>query len=132
MIEEGKVRESSEEECRKQYDYLCQRLAEAGYHHYEISNWALPGFEAVHNSAYWTRQPYVGLGPAAHSLRFMGDGTQRRSWNSQKPYDWTSEFEVLTPEEIREEQIMLLNRTDKGTIPEKDWFISDEIIAGMI
>ena len=127
MIERGEVEELDEEACRAQYDNLCRRLAEAGYHHYEISNWALPGHEAVHNSAYWTRHPYVGLGPGAHSL--IGN---RRSWNSQKVSGWTAEGEDLTPEQIHEEEVMLLARTDKGPIPERDWFIADEIIPDLI
>ena len=160
MIERGEVKELDEEACRAQYDYLCRRLAEAGYHHYEISNWALPGHEAIHNSAYWTRHPYVGLGPGAHSLcggaapkspaapdlptsptsgsvpvsavrseeRRETTKANRRSWNSQELRGWTSEGEDLTPEQIHEEEVMLLARTDKGPIPERDWFIADEII----
>ncbi len=127
MIERGEVKELDEDACRAQYDYLCRRLAKAGYHHYEISNWALPGHEAVHNSAYWTRHPYVGLGPGAHSL--IGN---RRSWNSQKLCGWTSEGEDLTPEQIHEEEVMLLARTDKGPIPERDWFIADDIIPDLL
>ena len=127
MIEKGEVKELEEEQCRAQYDYLCRRLAEAGYHHYEISNWALPGHEAVHNSAYWTRHPYVGLGPGAHSL--IGN---RRSWNSQKLSGWTSEGEDLTPEQIHTEEVMLLARTDRGPIPERNWFIADEIIPDLL
>jgi len=132
MIERGEVKEASEEECREQYEYLCEKLRAAGYHHYEISNWAKPGYEAKHNSAYWTRQPYAGLGPGAHSLQILADGTQRRSWNSQVLSGWTSDGEILSPKEIREEEIMLNARTDSGPIPESQWFISDEIIAGMI
>lgn len=67
MIAKGKWEEASDELCRKQYDVLCERLGAAGYHHYEISNFARSGFEAVHNSAYWRHVPYVGLGPGAHS-----------------------------------------------------------------
>ena len=127
MIEKGEVRELGEDECREQYDYMCRRLAEAGYHHYEISNWALPGHEAIHNSAYWTRHPYVGLGPGAHSL--IGN---RRSWNSQELSGWMPEGEDLTAEQIHEEEVMLLSRTDKGPIPERDWFIADEIILDLL
>ena len=127
MIEKGEVKELDEEECRAQYELVCRRLREAGYHHYEISNWALPGHEAIHNSAYWTRHPYVGLGPGAHSL--IGN---RRSWNSQVLSGWTAEYEDLTPEQIHTEEVMLLARTDRGPIPERDWFIADDIIAGLI
>ena len=80
LVREGRYTEAPQEQCAAQYALLCERLRAAGYEHYEISNWALPGREAVHNSAYWTRHPYVGLGPSAHSF----DGTVR-SWNSCHP-----------------------------------------------
>ena len=135
MVADGRYVEASDEHCRRQYDFLCGRLREAGYHHYEISNWARPGFEAVHNSAYWARLPYVGLGPGAHSLSVDGS-LQRRSWNSEDLKDWTSESETLTPEEIREEELMLALRTDKGfqgrVIPESEWFVADEIIRDLL
>lgn len=143
MVERGDVQELGDEECRAQYDLVCSRLREAGYHHYEISNWALPGQEAVHNSAYWTRHPYAGLGPGAHSLSIGAGGEERRSWNSTDIAGWTSSCEVLTPDEIREECIMLGLRTDRGadipgnpvrhvTIPEGDWFIADDIISDLL
>ena len=69
MVEKGMWSEASDELCERQYRILCETLAHAGYHHYEISNFALPGHEAVHNSAYWRHVPYVGLGPGAHSYR---------------------------------------------------------------
>ncbi|MBR4585298.1 MAG: radical SAM family heme chaperone HemW [Bacteroidales bacterium] len=77
MVRQGRYIEAPQEQCAAQYALLCERLRAAGYVHYEISNWALPGREAVHNSAYWARHPYVGLGPGAHSF----DGTTR-SWNN--------------------------------------------------
>jgi len=55
------------------YEQACERLAAAGYEHYEISNWALPGRESRHNLKYWRREPYLGLGAGAHSF----SGTQR-------------------------------------------------------
>lgn len=57
------------------YDSACARLAEAGYEHYEISNWALPGMRSQHNSKYWQRKPYIGFGAGAHSF----DGEKRWS-----------------------------------------------------
>jgi oxygen-independent coproporphyrinogen-3 oxidase len=55
------------------YERACARLAAAGYVHYEISNWALPGRESRHNLKYWRRQPYCGFGAGAHSF----NGSQR-------------------------------------------------------
>jgi len=55
------------------YERACQRLAVAGYNHYEISNWGLAGFQSRHNLKYWRRQPYFGFGAGAHSF----NGTQR-------------------------------------------------------
>ncbi len=82
MIADGRCREASEESCARQYEILCEELSAAGYHHYEISNFALSGMEARHNSAYWRHVPYVGLGPGAHSLSILPDGHRCRSWNS--------------------------------------------------
>ena len=128
MVAEGRYTEASDEQCRVQYELICSLLSGAGYHHYEISNWALPGKEAVHNSAYWERCPYVGLGPGAHSL-----AGNVRSWNSENLSEWSSQSEILGEQEIREEELMLGLRTEKGyggmVIPEKDWFIADSIIA---
>ncbi|MBO4566139.1 MAG: radical SAM protein [Bacteroidales bacterium] len=70
LAREGRYSELPDEVCAEQYYLICNELAAAGYEHYEISNWALPGYRAVHNSAYWTRAPYVGLGPGAHSLLY--------------------------------------------------------------
>ena len=67
LVEKGRWNEASDELCQEQYEALCSALSAAGYHHYEISNFAQPGFEAVHNSAYWRHVPYVGFGPGAHS-----------------------------------------------------------------
>lgn len=130
----GKYIEIDDDESQVQYKFVCSALAAAGYEHYEISNWALPGRRAVHNSAYWTRAPYVGLGPGAHSLRRNPDV---RSWNSEALSGWTSTSEILSPDEIREEQIMLGLRTAEGVpgygrIPEDRWFVADSIIAGLI
>lgn len=128
MLADGRYEEADEDLCRRQYDTLCKRLEEAGYRHYEISNFAKPGREAIHNSAYWRRVPYVGLGPGAHSLE--AGSTGRRSWNSRelprKQKDGTlttysRTFENLTPEDIRIERIMLPLRTDVG-IPEKELY----------
>ena len=79
LIAKGRWNEASDEVCERQYCILCEVLAEAGYNHYEISNFARPGFEAVHNSAYWKHRPYVGLGPGAHSYLVQVDIFSRSS-----------------------------------------------------
>lgn len=136
LVADGRYVEASDEQCRHQYDVLCQTLRQAGYHHYEISNFARLGFEAVHNSAYWSRVPYIGLGPGAHSL--TGD---IRSWNSQElphrspdgslaTYSRTSE--TLSPEDIRVERIMLSLRTDKGLEAAELYSLTDHAVINSL
>ena len=158
MVADGRYQEAGDDLCRRQYDILCQKLAEAGYRHYEISNFAKPGFEALHNGGYWARRPYVGIGPGAHSFR-----GSTRSWNSKTPVGWTTTTETLSAEDTLVETIMLALRTDKGIdadflhgncskedigkllengalvragdryrIPEDHFFVSDEIIRELI
>lgn len=77
MLRRGEVSETDEEVSRQMYALLLRRLAEAGFEHYEISNFALPGFRSRHNSSYWDDTPYQGFGAAAHSY----DG-RVRAWNT--------------------------------------------------
>ncbi len=135
MIADGRCREASEESCARQYEILCEELSAAGYHHYEISNFALPGMEARHNSAYWRHVPYVGLGPGAHSLSILPDGHRCRSWNSpdlklyletfaplgQRDTGCTGQrnaeyenLETLSPVQLGIENVMLGLRTSLG------------------
>lgn len=74
-------------------------LGHAGYEHYEISNYARPGFRSLHNTAYWTGRPYLGLGPSAHSY----DG-QSRWWNVSDVREYVSTLQVAgrLPVEDRE------------------------------
>lgn len=78
MAAAGRYREPSDELCAAQYALLQQRLAAAGYLQYEVSNFSLPGRRALHNSGYWDRSSYIGLGPGAHSF----DGDRHRWWNA--------------------------------------------------
>ena len=127
MIADGRCREASEESCARQYEILCEELSAAGYHHYEISNFALPGMEARHNSAYWRHVPYVGLGPGAHSLSILPDGHRCRSWNSPDLELYLETFaplgqrdtgcsgqEKLSPVQLGIENVMLGLRTSRG------------------
>ena len=68
-----------EDRAAAQYHHAVHRLADAGWHGYEISNWARPGHEGRHNTAYWTREPYEAVGPGAHAF----DGVTRR-WNAAR------------------------------------------------
>ena len=76
LLDEGKVNESDDELTRAMYYRLIDRLAAAGYEHYEISNFAIPGRRAIHNSNYWNSTPYMGIGAAAHSYDITS-----RQWN---------------------------------------------------
>ena len=129
MIADGRCREASEESCARQYEVLCEELSAAGYHHYEISNFALPGMEARHNSAYWRHVPYVGLGPGAHSLSILPDGHRCRSWNSPDLKLYLETFaplvqrdpgcsgqETLSPVQLGIENVMLGLRTSRGCL----------------
>lgn len=84
LLEQGKVREINEELSLKMYETLVDKLTTAGYEHYEISNFAYPGYRSRHNSSYWREVPYVGIGAAAHSYYRHTTATgilARRSWN---------------------------------------------------
>lgn len=76
MLRSGDIKEVDDELAAQMYLHLCKRMEEEGYQHYEISNFARPGYRSRHNTAYWTGLPYIGLGAAAHSY----DGSTR-SWN---------------------------------------------------
>jgi oxygen-independent coproporphyrinogen-3 oxidase len=94
-------------------------LTAAGFEHYEVSNYARPGFRSRHNSAYWRRVPYLGLGPSAHSF----DGSARR-WNVAAYAAWAAAVaagadpvagqELLGDAERRSEEAYLGLRTDAG------------------
>lgn len=127
MLKKGGWQEASEEVCAGQYESLCSILRDAGYNHYEISNFALPGHEAVHNSAYWNHVPYIGLGPGAHSFRFNKgmDKEYIRMWNNPdlRQYIMAAEigdfspvrdYEILTSDQVSMEKIMLALRTADG------------------
>ncbi|MDE7305618.1 MAG: radical SAM family heme chaperone HemW [Alistipes sp.] len=99
----------SEEEFR----FVHQTLTQAGYEHYEVSNYALPGCRARHNAAYWHGEKYLGIGPAAHSY----DGRERH-WNVSSVERYlageTPEREVLTDRDRFNEYAMTRLRTAEG------------------
>ena len=127
LVEKGRFEEASDELCERQYSMLCEALVRAGYHHYEISNFAQPGYEAVHNSAYWKHIPYVGFGPGAHSFSDMSRcqcntlvKRPLRQWNRPDLQAYIAdplsvqEYEELDDEQLILEKIMLALRTSEG------------------
>ena len=76
MLHDGKISPIDEETSILMYSALIDKLKDAGYEHYEISNFAKPGKRSIHNSSYWNDVPYIGLGAAAHSYNIS-----TRSWN---------------------------------------------------
>ena len=100
------------------FEILQQKTAAAGYRHYEISNFAIPGKESKHNSSYWSGAHYLGVGPAAHSF----DGEKRR-WNVANNIKYMqaiesgmscAEEEVLSAYDQLNEYIMTSLRMDTG------------------
>ncbi|MBR1665663.1 MAG: radical SAM family heme chaperone HemW [Bacteroidaceae bacterium] len=119
MRQRGEVQEAADELSVRMYERLCQRAREAGFEHYEISNFALPGYHSRHNSSYWTGEAYLGFGPGAHS--FDGRRTRRSNHSSLSNYLSASrggevphDVEVLTDEELYEEAVMCGLRTCRG------------------
>lgn len=119
MRQRGEVQEVADELSVRMYERLCQRAREAGFEHYEISNFALPGYHSRHNSSYWTGEAYLGFGPGAHS--FDGRRTRRSNHSSLSNYLSASrggevphDVEVLSDEELYEEAVMCGLRTCRG------------------
>ncbi|HEV7705532.1 MAG TPA: radical SAM family heme chaperone HemW [Gemmatimonadaceae bacterium] len=108
---------------RYESDFLLahETLGAAGYEHYEVSNYALPGARARHNSSYWRHVPYAAIGPAAH--RFDGE---RRSWNVGPYAEWlhrldlgmdpTEGEELLTTSDVESERAYIGLRTTDGLV----------------
>ena len=118
MKEQGVVSPIDEEQSIGAFELLREKLLAAGYEHYEISNFALPGYHSRHNSSYWKGIPYIGLGPGAHSY----DGSNRR-WNLSSLADYIAtppgedvphEVEHLSTEERYDERIITELRTARG------------------
>ena len=126
LVNKGELSKPKEEHCREMYFLADEYLKEAGYIHYEVSNYAR-GDESIsrHNSSYWNRIPYIGLGPSAHSF----DGKRTRSWNvceideylnliehDRSPVEKTEELDL---QEIGLEMLMLGLRWKAGIDIEK-------------
>jgi oxygen-independent coproporphyrinogen III oxidase len=109
----------SDDAMAESYEFACERLARAGYEHYEISNWALPGFRSRHNLKYWRREPYLGFGAGAHSF----DGRWRWA-NAHDPAAYAAainegrlpieQLEEVTPKQALDEELFLGLRQLEG------------------
>jgi oxygen-independent coproporphyrinogen-3 oxidase len=114
----GKFSPAEDEFVAQQYEWLQERCDKAGYLQYEISNFSRPNQAAVHNSNYWKRSPYLGIGPSAHSF----DGSSR-GFNPSSNASYTKALsagslpfvlEKLTPTESLNEEILTGLRTRWG------------------
>ncbi|MCL2097616.1 MAG: radical SAM family heme chaperone HemW [Bacteroidales bacterium] len=108
----------AEEESEAQFLLLHQLLTQSGYEHYEVSNFARAGKQAIHNSLYWQQQPYIGIGPSAHSFNGYS-----RQWNVANSKQYLAalqegrlsfEYEALTPAMRYNEYLLVGLRTAKG------------------
>lgn len=108
LIEQGKALPVNEDDAVRDYEILCQKMAQSGYLHYEISNFCRPGMTSRHNTGYWFGVPYLGLGPSAHSY----DGISRQ-WNGRQKAEGF-EKESLSSEQQYNEYVMLRLRTMWG------------------
>lgn len=93
MLESGNIKENDEETSVEMYNMLIDYLTNAGYEHYEISNFAKAGYRSKHNSSYWNGTHYIGIGAAAHS--FDGD---TRGWNVSSISDYIEHIAKMKEE----------------------------------
>lgn len=123
LIKKGAKQKTNSDLQSDQFTSLLNLTNSAGYRHYEISNFALPGMESKHNSAYWHGSPYLGIGPSAHSFHH-----QMRSWNISNNMNYMqaiennqqpAEQELLTEIDAMNEYIMTKLRLDTGIIAEE-------------
>ena len=109
----GEMSEVAEDQSEKEYAMLHNCLTEAGFEHYEVSNYALEGFRAKHNSSYWQGVEYLGIGVGAHS--FNGE-VRHYSEQSIEEYVECREYvvEQLTPRDHYNEYVMTALRRKEG------------------
>jgi oxygen-independent coproporphyrinogen-3 oxidase len=132
-VGEGRERLAEEEVYEAEYLHAAERLREAGFEHYEVSNFARPGFESRHNRAYWTGAAYLGLGPGAHSFLPPGRRWNLRDWEAYRKAiiagkSAVAESEVVTGEAARLEQIWLGLRAAAG-LTRSGWSLAQEQLA---
>lgn len=99
-VDEGRITPGDEDLCADMYEYADERLRQAGYENYEISNWALPGHHSRHNLTYWQNLPYIGMGAGAYST-FGG----RRFSNIREPQEYIKAVNAQRLPEADSEQV---------------------------
>lgn len=118
LIAKNKLQNVDADKQAQHFEILMHKLHTAGYEHYEISNFAKPGFRSKHNSSYWQGKHYLGLGPSAHSFNGIS-----RQWNiannalylkSIEQNAIPFEIEILTKAQQLNEYIMTALRTMEG------------------
>lgn len=118
MRRENRIVPADDDTCAAMYERMCSHLRSAGFEHYEISNFCLPGYNSRHNSSYWDGTPYMGIGAGAHSYN-----GRSRQWNPNDLDAYMSgigqgkplfEIENLSDTDLYNEKIMLALRTSKG------------------
>lgn len=123
LIGRGKLPSTDEADMVRQFYLILDKLEQRGYEHYEISNYALPGHESRHNSAYWRGEKYLGLGPSAHSYNIIS-----RQWNTKSVSDYINQIEsgkvpfereLIDERSCFNEYVMTVLRTSKGIDLEK-------------
>lgn len=121
QVELGRIKPPDDDHVSEQFGLVRNELAKAGLQQYEVSNFAKPGKEAVHNSNYWNHENYIGFGPSAHS--FWWDEKEAKRWLNQpdlknylnnKPRSYREEEEELSEKALAEERLMLGLRTKWG------------------
>ena len=117
-LKQHKLEEVPEDESLEQFEILTDWAKTAGFEHYEISNFAKSSFRSRHNSSYWNRTIYLGVGPAAHSYN-----RTTRSWNTANTAEYikgiesgscVSEEEQLSPTDIFNDYVITALRTSSG------------------
>lgn len=124
LQEQGKLNLPDEKKHARMYQDAIDLLTSSGYEHYEISNFAKPGFESKHNLIYWHNQEYLGLGPGAFSylegMRYQFAADLERYLMKCETGNWHSQQEdLLTKIETEKETFIMELRLQKGVSPEK-------------
>ena len=118
LLKQGVIKETDEDNSYNMYKILTDRLKDAGYEHYEISNFAIRGFHSRHNSSYWEGIPYIGVGASAHSYDI-----HTRQWNVSDVDTYINsiengcipmEFELIDEDTRYNDSITTSLRTSKG------------------